>query len=240
MQSDQAFEAYFAGADLTTNWTSRNYRLWANLLATRQHEPLDLLEIGSWEGRSALFFLNYLPRAHIVCIDTFEGSIEHRTWPFWRRWRQLNQIERRFDSNLAPFEARTKKIKGDSREALTMLGLAGRRFDFVYVDGSHVAADVYHDAVLSWPLLRDGGLLVFDDYQRKRGPERDRPAVGIDAFLDAFTGHYGELFRGHQIAIRKYDMSRRLTGAAAKAELSEPRGVADQSEARPISDLPSP
>jgi predicted O-methyltransferase YrrM len=203
MQAEESFETYFAGAELTTDWTSRNYRLWASLLASRRHEPLRLLEIGSWEGRSALFFLNYLPQATIVCVDTFAGSIEHRSWPLWQRWTQLRRIEQRFDRNLAPFGARVEKLKADSRVALGRLGLARRRFDVVYLDGSHLAVDVYRDAVLSWPLVVRGGLLIFDDYQRKLGPAHDLPAVGIDAFLEAHKGGYEELFRGHQIAIRK-------------------------------------
>ncbi len=214
MQSQESFEAYFAGAELTTDWTSRNYALWADLLAPRRHEPLRLLEVGSWEGRSALFFLNYLPNASIVCIDTFAGSVEHRSWPLWRRWRQLNRIEQRFDRNLAPFTSRTQKLKADSGAALAQLGLAGSRFDFVYIDGSHLAIDVYRDAVLSWPLLRDGGVLIFDDYQRKLGPEQDRPAVGIDAFLEAVKGDYAELFRSHQVAVRK----RGAAGASAASQ----------------------
>ena len=48
MQSQESFEAYFTGAELTTDWTSRNYALWADLLAPRRHAPLRLLEIGSW------------------------------------------------------------------------------------------------------------------------------------------------------------------------------------------------
>lgn len=197
------FERYFATAELTTNWASRNYRIWADLLAARRQEPLKLLEIGSWEGRSALFFVNYLPNATIVCVDTFAGSIEHRTWPFWQRWRQLRHIETRFDKNLAPFAPRVEKLKEDSLVALGKLGLAGRRFDFVYIDGSHLAIDVYRDAGLSWPLLVEGGILVFDDYLRKLGPAEDIPGVGVDAFLKAVEGNYEEIFRGHQIAICK-------------------------------------
>lgn len=202
MQSEE-FEGYFAGAELTTNWTSRNYRIWAELLAGRRHEPLRLLEIGSWEGRSALFFLNYLPYATIVCVDTFAGSIEHRAWPLRQRWRQLRPIEKRFDKNLARFGPRVHKIKAESIAALGELGLAGKRFDLVYIDGSHLAIDVYRDAVLSWPMVDIGGFVVFDDYQRKQGPAKDLPSVGIDAFLSAVKGEYEEVFRGHQIAIRK-------------------------------------
>ena len=40
-----------------------------------------VIEIGSWEGRSALFFLNFFPRSRITCIDTFAGSSEHQDDP---------------------------------------------------------------------------------------------------------------------------------------------------------------
>jgi hypothetical protein len=196
-------EAYFVGKELTTNWTSRNYQLWAETLAPRRKEPLRILEIGSWEGRSALFFMNYLPNASIVCVDTFAGALEHRSWPIWQRIWQLRGIERRFDRNLLEFGGRVQKRKQDSLVALGELGIEGRQFDLIYIDGSHLAIDVYRDGMLAWPLATPGCVLIFDDYQRKRGPQSDWPGIGIDAFLDAVKGSYEELFRCHQIVIRK-------------------------------------
>lgn len=199
----QNFEAYFAGKTLTTDWTSRNYRLWADILSARRDEPLRVLEIGSWEGRSALFFLNYLPRATIVCVDTFTGGVEHQAWPFWRRMIQLRAIEKRFDSNTVPFSDRIQKIKEHSLTALGRLGIEGQRFELVYIDGSHLAIDVYRDGIMAWPLITPAGILIFDDYQRRVEPEAERPHVGIDAFLSATAGSYEELFRGHQVILRK-------------------------------------
>jgi predicted O-methyltransferase YrrM len=203
MPGEEPFESYFAGKKLTTNWTSRNYELWAATLAPRRQEPLRILEIGAWEGRSALFFLNYLPNASIVCIDTFAGSIEHRSWPILRRIRQLKGIEKRFDANLAPFARRVEKRKEKSVVVLGELGVEGRQFDLVFVDGSHLALDVYCDAVLTWPLVSVSGIIIFDDYQRPLGPAKDLPHIGIDAFLETVKGRYEELFRGHQVIIRK-------------------------------------
>ncbi|HXW30548.1 MAG TPA: class I SAM-dependent methyltransferase [Xanthobacteraceae bacterium] len=196
-------ESYFAGKELTTNWISRNYRLWAETLAPLRQEPLRILEIGSWEGRSALFFLNYLPRASIVCVDTFAGSIEHRSWPLWRRLRQLRGIEKRFDRNLAPFGQRVEKRKEKSLAALGKLAIERRRFELVFIDGSHLAIDVYRDGLLAWPLLSADGIVIFDDYQRQLGPAQDLPHVGIDTFLEVIRGDYEELFRGHEIIVRK-------------------------------------
>jgi predicted O-methyltransferase YrrM len=70
-----------------------------------------------------------------------------------------------------------------------VLGIAQRRYDLVYVDGSHHSADVYTDATLAWPLLNDEGILIFDDYEWTLMPEENsRPKLGIDAFLSAHVG----------------------------------------------------
>jgi predicted O-methyltransferase YrrM len=203
MQNPASFETYFVGKEFTTNWAVEHYHLWTTILAPRQEEPIRILEIGSWEGRSALFFLNYLRYSSIVCVDTFAGSVEHRAWPVAQQNAQLSGIERRFDSNLAQFAGRVEKRKEESLVALGTLGIERRQFDLIYVDGSHLAMDVYRDGVLAWPLVMQGGIMIFDDYQRKQGPETDWPHVGIDAFLDVTKDGYEELHRGRQIAIRK-------------------------------------
>ena len=76
-------------------------------------------------------------------------------------------------------------------QVLPQLGIASRRFDIVYVDGSHRAADVYSDAALTWPLVAAGGIVIFDDYEfDQMEEEAERPKLGIDAFLAAFEGQY--------------------------------------------------
>ena len=52
------------------------YSVWRRVLAPLRKTPVRIVEIGSWEGRSALFFLKYLPYSRIVCIDTFQGTAE--------------------------------------------------------------------------------------------------------------------------------------------------------------------
>lgn len=60
-------------------------------------------------------------------------------------------------------------------------------FDFVYVDGSHRARDVLTDGVMSWNLLKYGGVMAFDDDEWKRGDDEfGWPRRGIDAFESVF------------------------------------------------------
>ena len=186
----------------STDWAGNHFFTWAELLERMREKPVRILEIGSWEGRSALFFLNYLPNSRIVCIDPFEGNVEHHADPYFRAL--ALKTEAQFDLNLAGFADRVEKIKGSSTMTLPELGVQGRRFDLAYIDGSHMAADVYSDATLTWPLMEDGGIVIFDDYEWPLMDDvRERPKLGIDAFLAAVAGQYRELHRDYQVVIEK-------------------------------------
>lgn len=200
--SDLDLANWFAGKELSTDWTSRFFETWASLLAARRDEKLDVLEIGSWEGRSAIFFLRYFPNCRLTCIDTFAGSSEHALKEKWAD--ALPNIEQRFDRNTAEFGARLEKLKRPSSEALVQLAAEGRRYDLVFIDGSHHSDDVRADAEGVWPLLRPGGIIIFDDYEWSFFPDAvDRPKLGVDAFLAARAREYRELHRDYQLIVQK-------------------------------------
>ena len=127
------------------------------------------------------------------------------------KWAEaLPHIEARFDANLAEFGARVEKIKDVSFCALARLLTENRRFDLVYVDGSHHSADVQADAVFSWPMINVGGIVIFDDYEWTFYPgETSRPKLGIDTFLAVRPGQYRELHREYQLIIEKIESPQR-------------------------------
>jgi hypothetical protein len=193
---------WYEGKSFTADWTTWHFPRWAQLLATYRGREARILEIGSWEGRSALFFLNYLPQARLTCIDPWTGNFEHAVDPHFAAL--VPDSERRFDGNVAAFANRVEKIKGASSAVLPRLGVDNRKFDAIYVDGSHLAADVFADGALAWPLLARGGLMIFDDYEWYGFEDvTQNPKLGIDAFLAAYDGDYGMIDRGYQIVIRK-------------------------------------
>jgi predicted O-methyltransferase YrrM len=200
--SEAKAATWFEGKTFATDWTSWHFPNWAKLLTPYRGKRARVMEIGSWEGRSALFFLNYLPRAQVVCIDTFEGGQEHQAAADAEDF--LPHLEQRFETNTAEFADRIEKIKAHSTDALAQLGIANRRFDVAYIDGSHRAVDVYSDAALTWPLMASGGLVIFDDYQWEMMPvPLDNPKPGVDAFLAAFAGQYRMVHNEYQVAIVK-------------------------------------
>src|SRR5262245_16985931 len=103
---------WFRGKQLSADWASEYFTLWRRVLSPLQKRPLRILEIGSWEGRSALFFLNFFRRSTITCIDTFAGGSDH-----YKEWADaIPTIESRFDQNLAPFGARVEKLRCRSQD----------------------------------------------------------------------------------------------------------------------------
>lgn len=152
---------------------------------------LQMLEIGSFEGRSAIWFLaNVLtdPSSTITCVD-----------PFLHRITEL-----RFDHNIkvSGSSARVIKLRGRSQQILKLL--KENNYDLVYIDGSHCAGDVETDALLSWPLVKCGGIVIFDDYLwNPNWPVEDRPQIAIDRFMAEFRSELEIHHRGYQVMVRK-------------------------------------
>ena len=194
-------EGWFAGKDFTSDWTSDNFPGWVTLLGSLKQSKIDMLEIGSWEGRSAVFFLRFLPQAHITCVDPFTGSPAFH--PGNAAYAEIAKAAHfRFDQNTAEFGDRVEKIVQRSVPALDQLGQQGRKFDVIYIDGSHEEIDVLADSALAWPLLQEGGIMIWDDYEFTH--PRAQPKIAIDAFLTAVAKHCEVVLRGYQIAVRKH------------------------------------
>ena len=176
------WDSWFRNKSFTTDWSSSNYIHWARNLEGLRDRQVKVLEIGSWEGRSAIFFLEFLPKCRISCIDTFAGG------PDYAQFDQavVASIEARFDSNLAAYGDRVRKLKSRSVPALDQLAQENEAFDLVYIDGSHARDDVLVDSVLAWRLLAPDGTCIWDDYSlglvrasvRAAAPARDRCLPG--------------------------------------------------------------
>ena len=79
------------------------------------------------------------------------------------------------------------------------------KYNFIYVDADHTTVGVLLDAELSWPLLKSGGLMAFDDYTWGQGqPDYLCPKLGIDLFLVRHKGEYDLLAMNSQVWIRKH------------------------------------
>jgi predicted O-methyltransferase YrrM len=185
----------------TTDWFTKNIPVWLKLLAHfRGRANLRFLEVGSFEGRSAVWLLeNVLTHesSHLICIDTFEGSVEN---PEHER---VNMLEN-FKHNIRNFGRKVDYFVGESRNVLRDLPFKDH-FDFMYIDGDHKASSVLEDAILAFRMLKPGGLLVFDDYTWRLMPrDVDRPKLAIDTFTYIFADELDVVYTGPQVAVVKH------------------------------------
>lgn len=205
-----------AALRFTYDWFSTRIPQWERQVAGRfaGKPALRFLEIGSFEGRSACWLLQNVltdPSARLTCVDPFavdsagglaSSDIEVPPLPY----------EETFDHNIRAIGAtdRVVKLKGRSADMLRTLERAS--FDFVYVDGSHLAPDVLTDLVQGWDLLKDGGVLVIDDYAWKatRDP-LTTPRPAIEAFMTVFYGQYLQMERGYQVILLKHLLKATVT-----------------------------
>jgi len=195
-----------AGYKFSQDWFSRNLAIWQDNLMSFSNQPyLNILEIGSWEGRSTCWLLNNIlthPSARITCIDTFEGGGGTPVEASDTR----DSIEARFEFNIALTEAAIKvtKIVNKSRAALRLLPF--NSFDIIYIDGSHLACDVLEDTLLSWGVLKIGGAIIFDDYDHVfRELPNQNTKIGIDAFMASFCNKIQLIHQSHQIIVKKIE-----------------------------------
>lgn len=185
--------------NFTTHWFNRNATRWMKIFESERlvDRPIDVLEIGSWEGRSTCFALHYLRGARLTAVDTWQGGTDNTGDP------KLMHIEELFDANVARFSGRVHKVKCYSGQFFVNKD-PGQMFDLIYVDGSHFADDVMADALHAFASLKPGGILIFDDYTWAFYVKaRDNPAFAINCFLRMKKGEYKILSAGEQLCIKK-------------------------------------
>lgn len=193
----------------SNDWFDYNINLWDAKFAELKSRENHVLEIGSFEGASTTWFLDELannPDSTVTAIDVFDNPLsleasESDIVP-------MSELERRFRENVEKslnFD-KLRVIRGLSRYVLRSManGFDGH-FSFVYIDGSHRARDVLDDAVMAWPMLRDGGYMVFDDYRwHKYAAEYDNPKIAIDGFVSCYETELDVLHRDFQVIARKH------------------------------------
>ena len=187
------------------DWFTHNIPVWRSVLQPFAHYPgVRALEVGSFEGMSACWMLDHIlthPTAKLTCIDRY--------------------FQEGFDLNVAQTDGsdRLLQLVGDSHELLATLD--PNSYDLIYIDGCHLALHVQQDAILSWRLLKVGGLLIFDDYQwtDPAHPGQDTQ-IGIHAFMQSIPEQAVVVHHGYQLILRKAQTA--SAGFVAESMAHEP------------------
>ncbi len=191
--------------EFTQDWFTDNEAKWREIMPLIP-ERRKFLEIGSFEGRSAVWLMEHaMPMdSSLFCIDTWQGGEEHTD-------DVVEGSEGRFLRNVKIAQTRmpgrqVTPLKGTSYHRLAEL-IASKHensFDFAYIDGSHTAWDSLTDACMTFGLLKPGGVLIFDDYLWGHPTfAMHRPKIAIDSFINIFAERLQIIHIGYQMVVRK-------------------------------------
>ena len=176
------------------DWFSQHIPTWVQHLSHLRGTPCQLLEVGSFEGRSAIWLAENLmshPGSRLTCIDAGIG-VGHTA--------QLHRLQ----ANLASLKNRDQ-VQLRIGSSIQILPTLSGPLDAIYIDGSHLGGDAIRDLCNAWPMLAAGGVLLIDDYRyEEQGiPPHAWAGPAIDYFLSLYQDQIEIVHKGNQVLLRK-------------------------------------
>jgi len=141
-------------------------------LAFQAYQAKDILEIGSWCGRSTRALVDNT-QGHVVAVDTWAASGDEWQKEFWSASMILESDWqfKYFTENMSDVQDKLEVYRGLSTHAAMNYAALQRQFDFIFIDASHDYKNVVLDINAWKPLVRPGGVLAGHDYDPKRWPD---------------------------------------------------------------------
>jgi predicted O-methyltransferase YrrM len=176
----------------SNQWFDKHINNWQKLILPVIKENISILELGSYEGRSSVWIHENIVVPKNGTID----CVDHWVSP---------QIESSFDENIK--NTSIKKYKSNFLPFLINAINQEYKYDLIYLDGDHSASATLQHGVLSWLLLKDNGILIFDDYKWTM-PENKKhlyldARIGIDSFLSSYEKEYNLIHKNRQVMVQK-------------------------------------
>jgi predicted O-methyltransferase YrrM len=178
--------------EFSNQWFDGHIDNWVRVFNAHVPARPRILEVGSFEGRSAVWLLQRMYEKHgggeLYCVDPFIATVTEA------QHGNMQQVRKRFLSNIEKARMLWPPTVFHHLEKPSVLALSeliptmAGSFDVIYVDGDHTAAAALTDLVLSLQLIKKGGIIIADDYLWDKAKDiLDAPKFGIDCFANTFA-----------------------------------------------------
>ena len=146
-----------------------------DLILNKYFKEFSYLEIGSWEGSSALYILNNYKTKKVYCVDVWDKD---------EKYEELYKKNfNNFLHNMEEFKDRYFFFKERSDDFFKK---NDEYFDLIYIDGTHESFQVDKDINNAWKFLNLNGIIICDDFfygNLYSGLNEDVPATSINKFI---------------------------------------------------------
>ena len=185
------FSHYNKNFNITFNWFGNNAQIWFYFFKKFKFfdKEISILEIGSFEGLSIIFYYKFLKNINVTSVD----SLNKKTQYFKNFKKNTKKLK-----NFIFFNTNARKFFNNNSK---------KKYDLIYIDSSHWYKDVLFEGKKSFKLLNKGGILIFDDllYTRaikKKNYEYQNVIGGVIFFLN-WAKNTKVHYIGHQVIIEK-------------------------------------
>ena len=177
-ESKKDFKNFISSKEFSQKWFLNNFEVFSYYLPKDLNASFSYLEIGSYEGLSALSILYKYKNSKVTTIDLWgQSNINSESLDV-----NFSEVEKKFDKNLKEYNF--NKIKNDSVVALRELLKKKFSFDFIYIDGAHNGEDILSDAIESYKLLNIEGIIFFDDIVNVNKNISIQSYTGFEKFIE--------------------------------------------------------
>ena len=141
----------------TQDWFSYNIKYLSRFILRfkLRKKELNILELGSYEGLSSVFFLTTLTNSKIICVDPYIASEENKDKDFGLVYENFKLNTSQFKNRLIHHKSTSDNFYKSCKDV---------KFDLIFIDGNHHYSNVLNDAKNSFKHLKKGGFIIFDDF----------------------------------------------------------------------------
>ena len=167
-------QSFLKNKKTSEDYFSINVYYW-DLILNKYFKEFSYLEIGSWEGSSALYILNNYKTKKVYCVDVWDKD---------EKYEELYKKNfNNFLHNMEEFKDRYFFFKERSDDFFKK---NDEYFDLIYIDGTHESFQVDKDINNAWKFLNLNGIIICDDFfygNLYSGLNEDVPANSINKFI---------------------------------------------------------
>lgn len=174
-----------------------DHPIFGNVIADK--EPQLIVEVGTWKGASAMVMAKAAreinPDAKVVCVDTWLGSPDFwdnfsdpRTYGSFKMRNGYPQVYYTFLNNIVCAGLQDVVIPFPSTSYVASEWFRKRNIqpDLVYIDATHEYDEVSRDIRQWFAVLREGGVMIGDDYNARWWPGVIRAVEEAALWLPGF------------------------------------------------------
>lgn len=174
----------------TVDWFSNVLPLWTKTLSKYKNNEVHVLLVGIYEGRSLIWlFENILthPGCTVTVVNDFTNNkVNVKTL---RKLRPAQSTLSTLKHNIETLNIKEKVdiYDGVIIDMLRKPEIMNKSYDIVYVGGGLHSKHILQNGVLSFPMLKPGGLQIYDNYTSNREHDSACPKQAVDAFMDIYA-----------------------------------------------------